>query len=77
MTEFKQGNAALAATMKTHLIDDLDGFGVWRDDYNEFVRKRAEAVSAELRTRLIPREVDKQNQAARTDDFEEEMSTFE
>ncbi|WP_316213889.1 DUF262 domain-containing protein [Bradyrhizobium sp. SZCCHNR2032] len=77
MTEFRQGNSALAATMKTHLIDDLDGFGVWHDDYDQFVRARAEAVSAEFGKRIIPREVDKQNQAARTDDFEEEMSTFE
>ncbi|WP_257168749.1 DUF262 domain-containing protein [Bradyrhizobium sp. SRS-191] len=77
MREFERENATLAATMKTHLINDLDAFGVWSDDYSEFIRRRAEFVSGELMKRIIPREVDRQNQTARTDDLEEDMSTFE
>ena len=77
MAEFKGGNKTLAKAMKTHLIDDLAGFGVWTDDYDTFIRKRAEAVSAELSKRIIARDVDTHGQAARADDFEEEMSTFE
>jgi hypothetical protein len=77
MSEFKAANGTLAAAMKTHLIGDLESFGVWRDDYDTFIRKRAEAVSAELSTRLIVRDVDVQRQTVRADDFEEEMTTFE
>jgi hypothetical protein len=77
MAEFKAGNNTLAASMQTHLIDDLTGFGVWSDDYDKFIQKRAEAVSAELGKRIIVRDADTHGQAARTDDFEEEMTTFE
>jgi hypothetical protein len=77
MGEFKDGNGALDAAMKTHLIDDLESFGVWSDDYDAFIRKRAEAVSAELTRRIIVQDVDTQAQPVRDDDFEEEMTAFE
>ena len=77
MSEFKAANSNLVEAAKTHLIDDLDTFGVWNDDYDAFLRKRAEAVSAKLAERLIEREVDTRGQALRSDDFEEEMATFE
>lgn len=77
MSEFKAANSNLDATMESHLIDDLDAFGVWSNDYDAFIRKRAEAVSAELAKRVIARDVDTQLQVVRADDFEEEMASFE
>lgn len=52
MSEFKAGNPNLADTMRTHLIDDLDAFGVWTDDYSRFIERRGERVLMELRNRL-------------------------
>lgn len=43
--------------MKTHLIDDLDEFGVWADDYLEFIEKRGNRVLTELQGRSNPIEV--------------------
>ena len=36
--------------MRTNLIDDLDVFGVWTDDYQAFIEKRGERVLAELQS---------------------------
>lgn len=46
-------NDKLTETMKTHLIDDLQNFGVWQDDYDVFIKQRAERVSQEIKNRLI------------------------
>ncbi|MCX7322634.1 MAG: hypothetical protein NT113_25245 [Hyphomicrobiales bacterium] len=77
MAEFKSTNGSLQDAMKSHLIGDLDAFGIWNDDYDSFVRERAEAVSAELKKRVIIREGDAHGQAISTNDFEEEATTFE
>ena len=77
MREFQGSNRIFDATMKTHLIDDVDKFGVWTDNYDVFLRDRAEAVSAELKKRIIERRVDGRGQALRADDLEEEMTSFE
>ena len=53
MEEFKKNNPELAATMKTHLIYDLDEFGVWNNDYDTFFEKRAKAISEEIKKRII------------------------
>ncbi len=77
MEEFAQSNPLIRETMKTHLIEDLESFGVWNDDYETFIHKRAEVVSSELNERLVKRAVDSFGQSSRSDDLEEEMSTFE
>lgn len=77
MTEFKDANDRLGATMKTHLINDLETFGVCSDDYDSFLQKRAEAISAELARRVIIRDVDVEGQPLRDNDFEEELTAFE
>ena len=71
MKKFERINPQLSETMKTHLILDLDGFGVWTDDYERFIRKRAEAVSAELQSRIVPLDVDKEAQPEFLDDYDE------
>jgi len=52
MQKFKKINPNLDKTMKTHLIDDLDEFGVWEDDYESFLNKRSERIVEELRKRI-------------------------
>ena len=73
MTEFKNVNPKLSETMKTHLIDDLNGFGVWSDNYQNFLDKRAEALSKEIEKRIIRQDIDKQPQPDLEEDYSEEI----
>lgn len=58
MAKFKINNSDLQETMKTHLIGDLDKFGIWTDDYDKFLNSRATLVSNELKKRIILQEID-------------------
>ncbi|MBM7572567.1 DUF262 domain-containing protein [Aquibacillus albus] len=53
MQTFKKDNDKLIETMQTHLINDIDNFGIWDDDYDTFFEKRAEVVSEELEKKII------------------------
>lgn len=64
MKEFSKVNSTIEETMKTHLINDLDEFGVWKNDYDTFFEKRAEAVSNELSKRIISQRGDMFKQCA-------------
>lgn len=57
MKEFNKVNPMLAETMKTHLINDLDEFGVWNNDYDTFFQKRAEVISEEIKKRIIDQHI--------------------
>jgi hypothetical protein len=52
MGKFKNKNPNLDRTMKTYLIDDLDEFGVWKDDYERFLEKRSKRIVDELQKRI-------------------------
>ena len=52
MHEFRVGNPSLAETMKTHLIDNLEDYGIWKDDYNSFIDKRSQRIFDELKKRF-------------------------
>lgn len=54
MQNFAETNDVLSHTMKTHLIYDLDDFGVWTDDYDKFLDRRAKRILKELNKRLKP-----------------------
>lgn len=54
MKTFKKSNKKLTETMKSHLIDDLDIFGVWDNDYDKFLEARGKHVIDELSQRLNP-----------------------
>jgi hypothetical protein len=72
MTKFKKVNSDhLQETMKTHLIADLDQYGIWDDDYDLFFTERAKRVSMELEKRIIKQEVDKQQLLELPDDYDE------
>ncbi|MGY3714928.1 GmrSD restriction endonuclease domain-containing protein [Sutcliffiella cohnii] len=53
MKTFTKENKDIDTTMRTHLIDDLDAFGIWNDDYDQFFDQRAEKISKELSKRII------------------------
>ena len=52
MRRFKKTNTDLDITMKTHLIDNLEEFGVWRDEYAKFLKKRTARIVDELSKRI-------------------------
>ena len=64
MTEFNKSNPQLSETMKTHLINNLEEFGVWSDNYEAFFASRASLVSQEIEKRIIKQEIDNELQPA-------------
>jgi len=75
MKRFQEKNLNIEADMQTHLIE-LDGWGVWDDDYKLFLQKRCEKLSAEIKQRLIFREQDvEEQQEVNLEDMDE--STLE
>ena len=72
MRKFQKGNSDLDAAMKSHLIRNLDRFGIWDDDYDAFFEERAKVLSKEIKKRIIPQEIDEKSQADIQDDYEAE-----
>lgn len=72
MAKFQKQNPELGKTMRSHLISDLDKFGIWENDYEAFMAKRATAVKKELEKRIIHQEVDERGQSDLLNDYEEE-----
>lgn len=68
MKTFKEKNLRLTDVMKTHLIDDIDDFGIWDNNYELFFEKRTRAVSKEIKKRIIPQKIDEKPQADLVDD---------
>ncbi|WP_316568847.1 DUF262 domain-containing protein [Neobacillus sp. YIM B06451] len=62
MKTFKIENKELDKAMKTHLIDDLEVYGIWKDDYDLFFEQRAKKISQELTKRIIPQKLGIQKQ---------------
>lgn len=58
MNEFKKENLNLDKTMKTHLINDLNTFGIWTNDYDKFILERIKAMKSELESRIVIRKYD-------------------
>jgi hypothetical protein len=73
MHKFDKHNPELAETMKTHLINDLDAFGIWEDDYDAFLNNRAKALSREIRKRIIAQDVDRTMDAVLSHEDEENL----
>jgi len=71
MKHFEKINPSLEETMKTHLITDLELFGIWNNNFDTFFEERAKIVSKELEKRIIGQDIDKEKQPDLDDDFEE------
>ena len=54
MRTFAENNPELDRTMKTHLIDDLNVYGVWDNNYEVFIERRGQRVLEEIAKRLHP-----------------------
>ena len=54
MASFSKDNPDIAGTMKTHLIDDLEGYGAWDNNYEKFVEMRSERIWDDLESRFDP-----------------------
>ena len=72
MAKFKRVNPSLDETMKTHLIKDLEKFGIWDDDYDKFFKARLQEISAELKKRIVEQDVDREIETILHDDYEED-----
>lgn len=72
MSTFNDQNSELEDTMKTHLIHDLEEFGIWEDDYGKFFDRRIQAISDELCSRIIT-----QNSEERLERYEDIEETEE
>ena len=58
MKKFIKENEDIDTTMKSHLINDLQSFGVLDNDYDKFFEKRINAIHNELEKRIIPQDSD-------------------
>lgn len=77
MAKFRKSNLELADTMKSHLIANLDEFGVWDDNFDVFFNMRAELLSKEIGKRIIEQESDRKPQPELGNDYEEESTVAE
>jgi hypothetical protein len=74
MRAFARENDEIVQSMRTHLINDLDEFGVWSNDYNTFLSKRARVISHELKKRIVPRDIDRLGQTSTANDLEDALA---
>ena len=71
MNSFMNNNNDLENTMRTHLIDDLNEFGIWDNDYNKFFEQRIKRISEELSKRIISQKADERLEVYEDIDEEE------
>jgi len=51
--KFAKTNSSLSATLQTHLIWDMDGYGVNENDYASFIKRRSLAIALALNVKLM------------------------
>jgi len=54
VSAFMKKNAKLKNGLRTHLITDVEKFGILDDDYDTFLRQRAEKIAEKLNEKLNP-----------------------
>ena len=64
MRKFIRQNDDIETTMKSHLINDLEAFGVLDNDYDKFFEKRIKAIHKELKKRIIHQDSDEQTEVS-------------
>lgn len=50
--EFSEDNTQIDNTLKSHLINDVEKFGIYSDDYDVFIDKRSEEIASLLTKKL-------------------------
>ncbi len=53
ISKFRKTNKSIAKTLQTHLIADVDSYGVMDDDYAKFISMRAKAIANALNVKLM------------------------
>jgi hypothetical protein len=51
--KFAKGNKSISETLQTHLIKDPEAYGVNGDDYDRFIKRRANAIALALNVKLM------------------------
>ena len=51
--KFAKANEVLADTLQTHLVRDVEGYGVNADDYDLFIKRRSKAIALALNVKLL------------------------
>ena len=64
--KFEKDNKELAETFRTHLIKDMDGYGIKTDDYDGFIRHRSKAIASALTLKLMSMTAAKSAEAERS-----------
>jgi hypothetical protein len=77
MKEFSDINHDLNDAMESHLIKNLDDYGIWNDDYDKFFQERGRVICQEIEKRIIKQEIDSKTQPDISDDYEEDASVYE
>lgn len=72
MKEFEKDNTELSETMKTHLIDNIDEYGVWNDDYDKFLDCRLKLICSKLKKDIIEQKMDREKTTVLHEDYAEE-----
>lgn len=74
MKKFIGCNTNIKSSMESHLIMDLEEYGIFNDDYDTFFEMRCNKIAEELNKRIIYQEIDNQNMEfindTEEDDFE-------
>ncbi|MBX2900942.1 MAG: DUF262 domain-containing protein [Cyclobacteriaceae bacterium] len=71
MRKFSRHNKEIDETMKSHLINDIEKYGIWEDDYDRFLKQRARAVSREMKKRIIEQDSDMTMKAEVIDELDQ------
>lgn len=51
--KFAKTNKSMAKTLRTHLINDMESYGVKGDDYYTFISRRAKTIASALNVKLM------------------------
>lgn len=74
MKKFIEYNSNIKSSMASHLIMDLEEYGIFNDDYDTFFEMRCSKIAVELNKRIIHQEIDNQDMElindTEEDDFE-------
>jgi hypothetical protein len=53
IAKFAKDNKDLAKTLETHLIKNIETYGVRTNDYDTFIRRRTKSITAALNAKLM------------------------
>ncbi len=73
MQKFISCNTNIKSSMESHLIMDLDEYGIFNDDYDTFFKMRCSKIAEELNKRIIYQDIDNQSMEIISDNEEDDF----